>query len=587
MQKYLRFQKGQLPATRFNLLWVKYVCLLVMSTMSLPVVATGINVPDSTARETLREQERQRQLREQQEKRPDVRLQRAPALKAPVTYPKQESPCFIITEIKLVGDAAEQFLFALTAVTEGEDKAIGRCLGVQGINVVLTRVQNAVVAAGFITTRILAAPQDLKTGVLELTVIPGRVRNIRFQQDAAQRLLDSALPLTAGQILNLRDIEQGLENFKRVPTAEADFQIEPARDKNALPGDSDLVIRYQQNFPLRATLSLDDGGSESTGRNQAGLTISYDNPLSLNDLFYVSLNSDFEGGDASDRGTDGYTVHYSIPFGYWLLSLTGSKFDFRQTVAAVGQDIRFSGETKTGEVRLSRVVYRDAQRRITGFIKAYIRSSKNFINSVEVEIQRRRTGGYELGIAHREFIGASTLDVNLAYRRGTGAFNSLEAPEDQFGEGATRPELYTADVFLNLPFAIGSQRFRYTANLRIQHNITPLVPQDRFSIGGRYTVRGFDGETVFSADRGWFIRNDVGVALGQSGQEFYVGIDYGEVDGQSSELLIGKSLTGAVLGLRGGYKKMAYNVFVGKPLSKPNGFDTADTTAGFNVSLFF
>ncbi|WP_301102652.1 ShlB/FhaC/HecB family hemolysin secretion/activation protein [Propionivibrio sp.] len=26
------------------------------------------------------------------------------------------------------------------------------------------------------------------------------------------------------------------------------------------------------------------------------------------------------------------------------------------------------------------------------------------------------------------------------------------------------------------------------------------MPQDRFSIGGRYTVRGFDGESVLMAD---------------------------------------------------------------------------------------
>ena len=42
---------------------------------------------------------------------------------------------------------------------------------------VMARIQNAIIARGFVTTRILARPQDLKTGTLVLTV-PGRIRDI-------------------------------------------------------------------------------------------------------------------------------------------------------------------------------------------------------------------------------------------------------------------------------------------------------------------------------------------------------------------------------------------------------------------------
>lgn len=556
-------------------------------TVAAPLSSAPLNVPDNTARETLREQARQRQLHEQQEQRPDVRLQQQTTPEISPELPLQESPCFKIEEIRLTGKDAEKFAFALESVTKGNNSVIGRCLGVQGINLVMVRLQNAVIAKGFITTRILAAPQDLTTGVLKLTVIPGYVRKIDFISEHPARMQDAALPLQSGDILNLRDIEQALENIKRVPVAEVDFQIEPARIKDAQPGESDLVVHHQQGFPLRATLSLDDGGSKRTGRNQAGLTLSYDNPLSLNDLFYVSVNSDFDGGNSDEKGTDGYSLHYSVPYRYWLFSLSAGRFDFRQTVASAGTNIQFSGETKNADLRISRVLYRDARRRSGGYLRGYARSSKNFINDVEVAIQQRRTAGYEVGVEHREFIGKAVLNANLAYRHGTGAFNALAAPEDPFGEGASRPRLYTAEVGLNMPFTAGGQRWHYNGLVRLQHNLTPLVPQDRFSIGGRYTVRGFDGETVLSADRGWFIRNDIGMALGKSGQQLYAGLDYGEVDGQSGSLLLGKHLSGAVIGLRGGYKNMVYDVFAGRPVSRPDGFRTASTTYGFNVSLSF
>lgn len=103
-----------------------------------------------------------------------------------------------------------------------------------------------------------------------------------------------------GDVLNLRDLEQGLEVFKRVPTAEADIQIEPGETI----GESDLVLAWQQKFPFRLNFSVDDGGSRDTGRYQGAVTLSYDNWFTANDLFYVSFNhylADSSGGNS--RGT--------------------------------------------------------------------------------------------------------------------------------------------------------------------------------------------------------------------------------------------------------------------------------------------
>jgi hemolysin activation/secretion protein len=208
-------------------------------------------------------------------------------------------------------------------------------------------------------------------------------------------------------------------------------------------------------------------------------------------------------------------------------------------------------------------------------------------------VQRRTVAGWELGANHREFIGQATLDANLQYRRGTGAFGAMPAPEEFFGEGTSRFRLIAADANLNLPLQLGTQKLRYTALWRAQWNRTPLTPQDRFSIGGRYTVRGFDGESSLMAERGWLVRNDIGWslgALGASGAELYVGIDHGEVGGASTAYLLGKRLTGGVVGLRGALdalKGLSYDLFVGTPISKPQGYRTAKVTGGLNFNYSF
>ncbi|ALI08788.1 MULTISPECIES: ShlB/FhaC/HecB family hemolysin secretion/activation protein [Pseudomonas] len=538
--------------------------------------------------ELLRQQERERVLRDQLESRPDVRLQAAPVGEGAERLPAKESPCFAINDVRLIGEASEKFQWALRAANPKDDPAIGRCLGGGGINLTMKRMQNAIIEAGYVTTRVLAEAQDLNSGVLVLTLVPGRIREIRFEEGTSARANAwNAMPANPGDLLNLRDIEQALENFKRVPTAEADIKIAPARAADARPGESDVVIAWSQRFPARVSLSVDNSGSKSTGKYQGNVSLSLDNLLSLNDLFYASVNHDLGGGESGHRGSDGSTLHYSLPFGYWQLGFTSSEYNYEQSVAGANQSYQYRGESRNNELRLSRLLYRDAVRKTTAWGSLWTRSSENFIDDTEVGNQKRRMAGWQLGLDHREFIGASILDLGVAYRRGTGAHDALRAPEEDFDAGTSRSQIITADAQLQVPFQVGDQRLRYIGGWRAQWNRTPLVPQDRFSIGGRYSVRGFDGENILSADRGWTLRNEIGLSLGQTGQELYTGIDYGEVSGQSSEFLIGQRLAGAVVGIRGGYKGLSYDWSVGTPLKKPDGFETANVTSAFTVIWSF
>lgn len=237
--------------------------------------------------ELLRQQERERIQRERLEPSPDVRFELPQALSDSDHLPEQEVPCFIIHQIQLLGENASDFQWALHAANPEADPALGRCLGAAGINLSMKRIQNAIVARGYVTTRILAEPQDLNAGTLRLTLVPGRIRNIRFAEDSSSRAtLWNAMPANPGDLLNLRDIEQALENFKRVPTSEADIQIVPAEGDHAQPGESDVLIHWKQKLPLRLSLSLDDSGSESTGKYQGNVALSLDHLLTLNDSFY-------------------------------------------------------------------------------------------------------------------------------------------------------------------------------------------------------------------------------------------------------------------------------------------------------------
>jgi hemolysin activation/secretion protein len=548
-----------------------YYLGLVGCLIAAPAFSQTIN--DLADSQLQRQQQREEARRRQDDATPDVRLE-APASPKPGGYPEDEKPCFVIRQVNLEGDEAERFRWALTAASKG----LGRCLGSTGINTLVGAIQNALIERGYVTSRVLAAPQDLQGGELHLKVVPGRIRDIRFAEGAPRGGFASALPARSGDILNLRAIEQGLENFKRVPGTEADIQIVPGTQ----PGESDLVIKWNTGRGYRVGLSGDDSGTKSTGAYQGGVTLSLDNPSGLHDLFYVTVNRNLPGNSSGgSHGTKGYSLHYSVPYGYWLGSLQVNDYRYHQTVAGANQDYIYSGTSRTTELKLARLVYRDAVRKTTLSLRGYQRQSRNFIDDTEVEVQRRRMGGFAVGINHKEFIDSATLDVGLTWKLGTSAFGTLPAPEELFGEGTARPRLFNADVNLNIPLG---QTLLYQATWRAQWNRTPLVPQDRFAIGGRYSVRGFDGESSLAAERGWLQRNDLIWTVPGTRQQIYMAFDHGVVSGPSAARLLGTRLTGTALGWRGQFGRLQADVFVGRPVRMPAGFRTASAASGFNLN---
>ena len=530
----------------------------------------------SNSEQLIIQQQRQKALEQQlTPPTPDVRLSPPSSSLGGFAFP-QEKPCFPIDQVELSGQDKLPHWLPLQHIA---NQAQGRCLGGQGINLLMSTLQNRLVDHGYITTRVLAPAQDLKSGQLRLVVVPGYVRQVKLTADSGHYIQTySSFPARAGNLLDLRDSEQGLENLQRLPTVQASMEIIPGEQ----PGESDIALHWKQERMWRIGASLDDSGTRSTGRYQGGLTLSLDNPLSLSDLFYISGSTALQ--NQGGKGSKNITGHYSVPFGYWLAGISANSYDYHQTVAGPYEDYRYSGKSKNLGFQLNRVLHRNGSQKTTLTYDVLARESSNYINDTEVGVQRRRTSGWRLGLQHRHYIQHAMLDTGVSYQRGTRWFGALPAPEETFGEATALSKIVQLNAQLDLPFNLFSQNFRYNVQYQRQISATPLTPQDQFAIGNRWTVRGFDGERTLNANHGWFVRSDLAWRTPLQGQELYLGADYGEVGGYGSNYLVGQHLAGGVVGLRGYVFKVGYDLFAGVPLSKPEGFSTSPVTLGVNLS---
>lgn len=535
------------------------------------------------AERLLQQQIHQQQAQQQQfeAKAPDISLS-APVATSQWQFP-DEAPCFTI---KLVSVTGQDALPHWVPVQRLANHSVGQCVGVQGINLLVTEIQNRLISHGWVTTRVLVPEQDLSSGVLKFVVLPGKVQTVAFTDDSSQySTLYTAMPAHSGHLLDLRDIEQGLENLQRLPTVQASMEMVPGDG----PGETQIVINRQQSRYWHAGAWVDNTGSKSTGKNQAGVMLALDNPTSLSDLFYLTATRDLSF--ASDKDTANYSAHYSVPFGYWQFATTASDYEYTQTIAGANSDIEYRGKSKSLNVQLSNVLYRDATAKTTATYDVNLRETRNFVQNTEIENQKRRTTAWKLGLNHRQYIGQSTLNVGASYQHGTRWFGALPAYEeyrtrDSQDYATALAIVMQLNASASIPFTLAEQSLRFDTQYSRQISDRPLTPQDQFSIGNRWTVRGFDGERTLSADEGWTLRNTLSWALPVPAQELYVGVDYGKISGRGTDINLGSHLAGGAVGLRGAINpaNLSYDLSIGTPFSKPDGFRTDPATFAFSVN---
>ncbi|MBU1426194.1 MAG: ShlB/FhaC/HecB family hemolysin secretion/activation protein [Gammaproteobacteria bacterium] len=548
---------------------------------------------ETTDTEELRNRTRQEALdRERQQQAPSVNLQGKVPKVAPAQLPVSETPCFTVHHFVLevpakLSPAAKKygastsywdtFRFAQDYL----EQFTGQCLGREGINFIVRGVSAKILERGYSTTRVGIPEQDMLSGILKLTLVPGIIHELRFADPATAGIWKNAFPTSAGKLLNLRDLEQGLEQMKRVTSQEVDIQIVPAGDL----GESDIVISVKRSKPWKAIINLDDSGASGTGKMQAGLQLGWDNLFNANDLLNIGTGSDADR-NSYQRGTQGYNFSYSVPYGYWTTTVSANDYTYHQRIMGAVQTFVSSGKSQSYEAKVNYLFHRDQFSKSSLQFRTAKRASHSYIDDTEVEVQKRDTTLAELALIHKHNIGEAQIDTTLAYRWGAPWFGAQTEPS---GLPATSPryryKLETLDISVVLPFKVNEHPYSYSATFRAQNTNTALYASEWFAIGNRWTVRGFDGESSLGAEKGFFLRNEIGIPIMGTAQSAYVGVDFGEVYGENTANLLGNKLAGIAVGLKGSLAKgLMYEAFAGWSLYKPQNYRTQEPAAGFSLT---
>ncbi|MGR3908392.1 ShlB/FhaC/HecB family hemolysin secretion/activation protein [Burkholderia sp. SR8] len=290
---------------------------------SVSALAQGIPPPEITPGPQIqRLQQQQLEAAKELNPRPNVLTPTGEKPSAAdITSLPRDTPCFSINDIALEDNAFGWLATLLQPV-------VGQCVGKTALKQIQDVANNALIERGYVTSRVLVPTQSLQSGALTLRVVPGRISDVRADKPTIG-WMRAALPTSRGALLNQRDIDQGLENLRRLQSqSDATFDVAPGVN----PGDSELILHPGTGKRWHAVIGADNAGMDTTGKYQLFGSFTFDSPLHLYDQLQIAATTNANIG-TSDKGNQSVSANYSVPVGYALLTVGASRSRYKQTVA--------------------------------------------------------------------------------------------------------------------------------------------------------------------------------------------------------------------------------------------------------------
>ncbi len=388
------------------------------------------------------------------------------------TFPL-ENPCFQIDELVLSNDFLDD-----RGLNKIKKLVAGKCLGMNGLKKAAVLFQDYYINAGYITTRVEIPSQDLLTKKLKLAVIPGRISEIIIVDNDISKWV---LPFSQGDILNIRDVEQGLENIQRTPEVDVKINIVPGPEN----GTSNLVINTQRKKIWSARTSYNNYGDDSTGNQLIGGVGYLYNITSLSDVFYLA------GTGSQTGGYKNASAYYSVPFGYTDLSLFYSKSKSTQGIDLGAYTFDYVGETEYFSLKSNRMLYRNVNSKLSASAELIRRKYDYTLGGTELVLQKRDMGNIRLGLNYKRNFTGAALDSTLTWQRFTKAFGGTDTPDMRTGTVSKRSQILNLNVNYVKWLTMLPVNAYYELNIGAQYSPDNLTLQDQFTIGDRWSVRGF------------------------------------------------------------------------------------------------
>lgn len=555
-----------------------YAGSFLFAVHALPVHAQGI--ADDAARQAEqieRLQSEQDRLRQSQTLSKTTRAPAGASAAAPEAASSAPGEtCVALNTISVSGAS----IVPAAQITQTLDRWEGRCLGLAELNSVLEALTFLYIERGYIASRAYLPEQDLADGSLDVSIVEGSLEEITLNgKPSANGRIATAFPGMRDKPVNLRDIEQGLDQINRLQSSKATIALGAGKTQ----GGSVLGVAVEQSRPWHAAVSSDNLGGVATGIYQSRADFGLDNIFGINDEWQFGYQRSMDRHPmflSKERpNSDTVTGAVSVPYGYWTFGANGSWNHYNSSIEGLFSDIETSGGSRSLAPYVSRILHRDQTSKTWATGRLTWKETENFILGSRVDLSSRVLSVATVEIGHSRQLLGGQASASIGYHRGLGilgAFDDKTAPQ---GSPKGQFEKLAASLGYFRTQDIGAATVIFNTSVSGQWTDDDLFGSEQMSLGGYSSVRGVR-EAVLYADKAVVMRNEVSVLLPELNDaaavqavgrlEPYVAIDLGHSASDPGGNSLGGNIVGAAVGLRNRGGRINFDISYADILSMPD-----------------
>lgn len=515
--------KSYLPnknQTRLSLL------LTTIATLAAGSLASHAQVPSSVTPGGVKPQLEQRELPAAQ-KQPTVSVPALPDRPLGI----DDGPTVIVKHFQLQGvdDLPQQGLSELLQqqlVAHQQGFTIGQLQQTANLVTQLYRQQGYILAQAYIPQ------QDISDNTVVIQMLSGKLGQLstRDSNRYSDSLLTSTFVADKNKTVNALTTENALLSINDLPGLDVAGIFRPGKNI----GETELVLKVNQEIPFEFSLAADNHGVETTGRQRIFGHAKWNNPTGHGDQIIVTALQTFDPSD-SVYGAIGYEIPLATP--HWIAGVNFNTNDY-VVAQSLSQQILLKTE---GESQAASIYSRYQFHRSREFnLSATVDFSRKWAE-VEATDFNQQLGEDNLsvfsGVINFDSINNQQRAINngsIAYSHGLADFagsmasNASTLPGGKGSLGGAEADFQKINLKLTRLQAI-AQGHNLLVRLQAQHSDDTLSSLERFSMGGPNSVRAYP-VSEYIRDKGVFTSLAwVMSAPGFSSQPAFAGRNWGEV----------------------------------------------------------
>ncbi len=362
------------------------------------------------------------------------------------------------------------------------------------------RVTRFYIDNGYVNSGAVIPDQKLENGIITIRIVEGWLSrteisgNTWLRTGYISKRLELATDADKGP-LNIITLQERLKLVKQDPRIE---NITANLGPGLEPGEAILNVEVDESRPYHLTLTFNNHNSPGIGAYRGEIGIRHINLTGWGDALSANYGL--------SEGLDDYSVNYTIPLTRWDTTLA---FDFDRSESEVVADpfkqLNIASKTNTYSVSLRHPFYKTLSKKFSMGLTLEKRKSETFLlddrfsfaEGTETDIP----GESEISVLRfsQEWVDRTLTQVIAARSTFGFGLDMMDATinEGDVADGRFITWLGQFQWLRRISFLNSQLLFR--TDLRFSND--PLLPMEKFSIGGASTVRGYR-ENQLTTDNG-------------------------------------------------------------------------------------